>query len=161
MFLISGEELKIHCIFDESILSMVSENLQERFGKDLVHDKREQTEYVWEPNGGAVFMNDVMFKFKIDETNGVLIRSQHWNIFKKSAVEQLSSSLKYEDKFYKLHGYLFSLCLNKAQRDRLIEEIKKNTFKCDEISKVTLEKYNLTADSINKNSIHSRLSKLE
>ena len=161
MFLVSGEEIKIHCIFDEAILSSVIEDLIKRFGKDLVHDQREQTEYIWEPSGGPVFMNDVMFKFKIDENNGVLVRSQHWNIFKKSAVEQLSSSSKYGDKFYKLHGYLFSLCLNNDQREKLLEEIKKNTFKCDEISKVTLEKYNLVADSINKNSIHSRLSKLE
>ena len=118
MFLVSGEEIKIHCIFDEAILSSVMKDLIKRFGKDLVHDQREQTEYIWEPSGGPVFMNDVMFKFKIDENNGVLVRSQHWNIFKKSAVEQLSSSSKYGDKFYKLHGYLFSLCLNNDQREK-------------------------------------------
>lgn len=155
MFLICGEEIKVHCVFDESILFDVIENLEKRFGKNIVSDKKQvDRQFVWDP-GGAVTSRDVMLKFKIDDKNSVYCRAQHWPTFKQSAQTQLALS-KYDDKFYKLHGHLFSACLTKPQRDMLLNEIERNAFKCDEIAKISVANIDEYVSSFN-----NRKTKLE
>jgi len=83
--------------------------------------------------GGTVKVDDVWFEFVLDDGLSISCRSLHWDKFLSSVERHLTKEYaqkKYGGKFYKIHGFLHTLCLSEEQAQMLVKAVnaKKDYF---------------------------------
>ena len=138
MTILYANSMRVHKIFDNTIVKHVVKNLKNRFELsklDIRLEKSKENIYLHD-FGNTPIRPQSTIDFYLSQGLTVRCYTSQYNQFYSSCLKMEQKLPKYDHNFYKLHGHINILCLSKEQKDDLLQQL---TVRHEENIEKTLE----------------------